>query len=215
MTEYKKSLAELQKEYGVSRTTVRHTIELLQNDGLVHVKQGYGTEILRKKVSQSMNGVTSVSESLRKAGHSVGASKMYIERVYATPDLADELNINVGDSLILINRIQTADEKPISIARNYIPERFVPGLIDEKNTIVSLYSYIMEKYSLDITKVHDRISASAATFDEAVALDVEPKCALIVIKRVCYMGAVPFEVDLVKIVASKYEYDNFFELEDK
>ena len=206
---------ELQKEYGVSRATIRHTIALLQNDGLIRVKQGYGTEIIRKKVSQSMNSITSVSESLRKAGHDVGASKMYIERVYATPELAEELKLNIGDPLVLINRIQTSDGKPITIAKNYIPEKIVPGLLDHKDTIISLYSYIKEKYSIDITKVHDRISASAATFDEAIALDVEPKCALIVIKRICYTGSVPFEVDFVKIIASKYEYDNFFELEDK
>jgi len=186
---------------------------MLQADGLIRVKQGFGTEILRNKVSQCMNCITSVAESLRKMGREVGVGSMYIEKVHASYELAEELKVEVGEPLILINRIQTSDGMPITIAKNYIPEKFVPGIINEDSKIVSLYKYLNEKYDLNITKVHDRISASAATFDESIALQVEPKCALIVIRRVCYTGEQPFEVDFVKIIASKYEYDNYFESE--
>jgi len=139
--------SELQQEYSVSRTTIRRTIALLQADGLIRVKQGYGTEILRNKVSQCMNSITSVSESLRKMGREVGVGNMYIERVHATYELAEELKVEVGDPLILINRIQTSDGMPITIAKNYIPEKFVPGIINEEEKIISLYKYINEKYT--------------------------------------------------------------------
>jgi GntR family transcriptional regulator len=140
---------------------------------------------------------------------------MHIERVFASYDLAEELKVDVGEPIILINRIQTSDDEPITIAKNYIPERLVPGLYEEKENITSLYQYIKERYGLEITKVMDRISAACADFDESVALQVEPKCALIVVRRVCYAGALPFEVDYVKIVASKYEYKNYFEKEEQ
>ena len=205
---------ELQAEYSVSRTTVRRAIALLQADGLIKVRQGYGTEIVRSKVSQCLNTITSVSESLRQKGCEVGVSNMHIERVYATYELADELQLEVGEPVILISRIQTSDGAPITIAKNYIAEKYVPGLIDEKENIVSLYRYINEKYSIGITKVEDSLSACSATFDEAVALGVEPKTALIVVRRVCYTSGRPFEVDFVKIIASKYEYRNVFDSEN-
>ena len=65
---------ELQKEFAVSRTTVRRAISLLQADGLISVKQGYGTEIVRNKVSQCLNSITSVSESLKSMGRFLGLS---------------------------------------------------------------------------------------------------------------------------------------------
>ena len=204
---------ELQAEYSVSRTTVRRAIALLQADGLIKVRQGYGTEIVRSKVSQCLNTITSVSESLRQKGCEVGVSNMHIERVYATYELADELQLEVGAPVILISRIQTSDGAPIAVAKNYIAEKYVHGLIDEKENIVSLYRYINEKYSIGITKVEDSLSACSATFDEAVALGVEPKTALIVVRRVCYTSGRPFEVDYVKIIASKYEYRNVFDSE--
>jgi len=204
---------ELQKEYSVSRTTVRRAIALLQEDGFIRVRQGYGTEIVRSKVTQCLNTITSVSESLRQKGCDVGVSNMHIERVYATYELAEELKLEVGEPVILISRIQTSDSAPIALSKNYIAEKYVPGLIDEKENIVSLYRYINEKYSLGITKVEDRLGACSATFDEAVALGIEPRTALILVRRVCYTSGQPFEVDHVKILASKYEYRNVLDTE--
>ena len=100
--------------------------------------------------------------------------------------------------------------------KNALPQSALPfprNLQTEKENIISLYQYINEKYSIRITRVEDRISASAATFDEAVALNCEPQSALIVVRRVCYMSGSPFEVDYVKIIASKYEYKNYFDTE--
>ena len=139
---------------------------------------------------------------------------MHIERVRASYELAEELNLEVGEQVILISRIQTSNGDPITIAKNYIPEKLVPGIINEGENIVSLYKYINEKYSINITKVQDRISASAATFDEAVALNIEPKTALIVVRRICYMEGNPVEVDYVKIIANNYEYRNDFEVKE-
>ena len=204
--------AELQKEYSVSRTTVRHAISMLQADGFVKVKQGYGTEIINNKISQCLNSITSVSESLRKMGYTVGVNNMYIERIKANYELAEELMIEVGEPIILINRIQTCNGEPITIAKNYIPEKLVPEIINEKENIVSLYKYINERYSLNITKVQDRITALSATFDESAVLNIEPKSALIAVRRVCYMKNTPIEVDYVKIIANNYEYKNDFEV---
>jgi len=203
---------ELQDAYGVSRTTVRKAIAKLQAEGLILVKQGYGTEIIRRKVSQSLNGITSVSESLKKSGYEVGVSAMHVERISANYELAKELNLNAGDPVILISRIQTADGNPVAVAKNYIPEKFVPGIIDAKDSIVSLYQYLKDRYGINITRVEDRIGAVSATFDESIALNVEPKSALIIVRRICYQGSVPFEVDFVKINAKKYEYRNNFEM---
>lgn len=205
---------ELQEEYSVSRTTVRRAISLLKEDGLIKVKQGCGTEIVKRKVSQCLNSITSVSESLGRMGHEVGVASMHIERIEANYELAEKLQVKPGDGIILISRIQTSDGAPITIAKNYIPEDLVPGILLEKENIVGLYNYLNDHYSISITRISDRISACSATFDEAVALGIEPKSALIVVHRICYMGGRPCEVDNVKIIASKYEYKNDFEKDD-
>lgn len=203
---------ELQKEYNVSRTTVRHAVALLQKEGLVCVQQGCGTEVVRNKISQTLNDITSVSQSLKNMGYEVGVSSMFMERIFATHELANELMVPEGEPLILISRIQTANGTPIAIAKNYIIEKFVPGILNEEENIVSLYKYIENKYSLRITKVRDRIGADSANFDESISLNIDTKSALIVVRRVCFTNDIPFEVDYVKIIADKYEYRNDFEM---
>lgn len=201
--------SELEAAYQVSRTTVRHAVALLLQDQLVTVKQGYGTEIIRNKTSQCMNNVTSVSQSLRERGYDVGVQQMYIEKATTDFELSQELHVPVGTPVIAVFRVQTANGEPITIARNYILEDWVPGLSDETEKITSLYQYLNDKYSIQITQLEDRLSACNATLEESALLNVDPRTALITVRRICYAQETPFEVDFVKIVASKYEYKNY------
>lgn len=202
---------QLRMEYNASRTTVRRAIALLQEEGLIKVQQGYGTEVIRSRTAQPLDDISSVSQSLCRSGYAVGVQNMCMKRILADSILAAELQIAPGEPVILIRRIQTADGIPITIAKNYIPEKLVPDLAEEKECIISLYQYLKAHYGIRITKISDRLSACNASAKEAEELMVEPKSALIIVRRVCYQDSVPFEVDYVKIVASKYEYKNEFE----
>lgn len=91
--------AELENLFSVSRTTVRRAMEILAREGFVEIKQGRGTMVLNFKTKQNLNQVTSVTESLRRKGYSVRTKSMYIDTVYATFQLAEELKINQGDLL--------------------------------------------------------------------------------------------------------------------
>ncbi len=199
---------ELEKEYHVSRTTVRKAIDLLLKDQFIAVKQGYGTEVMRSKAAQKLNQVTSVSQTLMNMGYTVGVKCSHIQRIKADMALAKELGIHEKDSVLVLNRIQTANSIPITIAKNYIPEHIVPGFIDAKEPILSLYRYLSENYHIEITGLNDRISACNASFEEAAALETEPGTALLTVHRICYSNNKIVEVDDVKIIASYYEYQS-------
>lgn len=198
----------LEKEYDVSRTTVRKAVDLLMKDQFVSVKQGYGTEVIRSKAAQKLNQVTSVSQTLANMGYRVGVKSSYIQRIKADAFLAKELQILEGEPVLVVNRLQTANDIPITIAKNYIPEKKVPGLFEEKEPILSLYQYLSERYQIAITGLNDRISACNATFEEASALQTEPQTALLTVHRICYSGSEIVEMDDVKILASYYEYQS-------
>lgn len=200
----------LEKEYVVSRTTVRKAIDLLTKENLIAVKQGYGTEVINNKSSQSLNRITSVSQTLKSKGFNVGVSSQFIQVIQADANLASDLSVAVGDKIIEINRIQTADNIPVTISKNYIPLSLVSGLERLQTPIVSLYQYISDKYDIQFTEIKDKISACSATFEEANAMQINPNDALITIKRVCYCNKKPVEVDDVKIIASQYEYESYF-----
>lgn len=197
---------ELERQFGVSRTTVRRAVEMLARDGLLSVRQGFGTQVISRKTVQNLNRFTSVSQSLVEKGRRIGLKSCYIERVGANEEIANLLCVPIHTPLICIHRIKTADDKPISISRNYILEQYVPDF-DLKQQIPHLYEYLQAHYDLVYTSCRDTISAYNASFEQAQLLEIEPRTALFSVRRVCYLHSRPCEVDVVDIIADMYEYE--------
>ena len=199
---------ELEKEFAVSRTTVRKAIEMLVRDGFLSVRQGFGTQVISRKAVQNLNKFSSISESLAKGGRQIGLRSCYIERIGATEEIATLLGVAVRTPLICVHRIKMSDGKPICLIKNYILEQIVPGM-DLDQQIAHLYSYLKENYGITYTGSRDTISACNATFEMAQLLEIRPMEALLSVRRVCYMGTRPCEVDVVNIIADLYEYEVF------
>ena len=110
--------------------------------------------------------------------------------------------------LICIHRIKTSDGSPITLMKNYILESLVPNL-DTKQEVPHLYDFLWDKYHIRYTASRDTISACNASFEQAQLLEIQPRDALITVCRICYMGKRPCEVDVVNIIADRYEYEVF------
>lgn len=199
---------ELEKEFGVSRTTVRRAVEFLVRDGFLSVRQGFGTQVISRKAVQNLNKFSSISESLAKGGRKIGLRSCFIEKIGASEEIATLLGVPTHTPLICIHRIKTSDGKPITLTKNYILEQLVPGL-DMQMPIHHLYEYLKDHHNIVYTGSRDTISACNASFEQAQLLEIQPRDALISVRRVCYMGTRPCEVDLVNIIADLYEYEVF------
>ena len=91
---------ELEQLFGVSRTTVRKAMKLLADEQLVEIKQGRGTMVLDSKTPQSFNGVTSVTESLRKRGYQVATKSRYIDAILPPEEIAGQLGLAPGEHAV-------------------------------------------------------------------------------------------------------------------
>lgn len=199
---------ELEQLYGVSRTTIRNAMKALAADGLIHIKQGCGTTVLNFRTIQDLSRVTSVTESLRRKGYSVRAKSMYIDKAAANERQAAELQVKPGAELARVQRIQLADEKPVTIMTNYIPYGLVPKIERFNNKFSALYQFLEAKYGIVIDAAKDTIWAKVSDFTESELLDVTPGTALLCIRRVCYQQQKPVCLDVVKIVGDQYELEN-------
>lgn len=198
---------ELERRFQVSRTTIRKAVELLSRDGFVRAQQGKGTEVLNNKTKQNLNGVTSISETLRKRGCTVELKSIFIDMVPASVHIAQDLQIEPGTEVIRIQRIQLADGVPIAIMKNYLKEHMVPGIIQYKDEISSLYQFLSKRYHIEIESAMDRISAKNADFTEAGMLQVPIGTALLYLKRVCFQGANPVIADRISLIGERYEFE--------
>ena len=198
---------ELEKLFLVSRTTVRKAVEMLSHEGLLAAKQGRGTTVLDYHTTQNINQVSSTSETLEQKGCKVYCKNMHIHTVPATARLANELQVEVGAPLIMIQRLQIADDKPIAIFKNYLIPELVPDIQNYVGKFAHLYDFLEEHYGLLIDAARDRISARCATFEEASMLDVPVGSALIYLVRICYSGGKIVGCDHCRILGSRYEFE--------
>lgn len=198
---------ELEKRFGVSRTTVRKAVDLLSREGFVQARQGKGTVVLDNRTKQNLNVVTSISETLRKKGYEVAPKSIYIDRIPASPHIAGDLGIEAGALVVRVQRIELADGKPIAIMKNYLKTEMVPGIEGHIGEISSLYHFLEERYGINIDSAHDRITARTADFTEAEMLNVTPGTALLYMKRVCCSNGIPVCVDRLSLLGDRYELE--------
>ncbi|MGL5695233.1 MAG: GntR family transcriptional regulator [Peptostreptococcaceae bacterium] len=202
---------ELCKMFNVSRTTIRKAIEMLESQGYVNVQQGRGTEVLDFKISQSLNKVTSLSETLTAKGYDVSIGSIHISKEVASDDVAEKLLLSKGSNVTRVQRIQLANNVPIGILDNYIISDLVPGLEDTSGKFVSLYKFLESEYGIEITSSFDTIGACVADFIISKLIDIPVGSPMLVNKRVTYSYDRPIEYVTMTVDASKYEFSTYLE----
>ena len=197
----------LEKQFGVSRTTIRRAVELLARAGCVEVKQGRGTMVLDYNINQNISGITSISQTLLKKGYDVKPRKIYMEHVTADKTVANALDLKEGTALIRLQRIQLADEVPIAIMENYINPDMVEGIERYNSNFTSLYKLLEDEYELKLDGSIDKITAKVADFMESEMLQIPLGSALIIMRRVTYFKGIPMTYDYLRIRADKYQFE--------
>lgn len=201
----------LEKRFDVSRTTIRRATELLAREKLVEIKQGRGTKVVDHKTQQTLNLVTSISETLKRKGYDVIPKSMYIDKVEASINQAKELGVKQGEELVRVQRVQMADGRPIAIMKNYLLPHTVPGITEYTNQFTSLYQFVETRYGITIDSAKNSISARVANFNEAEMLNIKVGAPLLNIVRTCYMNEKPVCLDRISIVGDIYEFEMVME----
>ena len=197
----------LEQMYGVSRTTVRKAVEMLAKDGVVFVRQGRGTVVTEQNIRQNYNYVSSFTETLKQKGYAVSVSNIAVSNEKADSETSSALGIEIETPVICINRIVSANGRPVSIIKNYLPANLLPDIALFKDEILSLYMFLENKYGIAIDSAHDRITARSATFEQSCILECEMNSALLFTRRITYRNNAPVSYDVVYTIADIYEID--------
>jgi GntR family transcriptional regulator len=196
----------LEKDFSVSRTTIRKAMEILANEGLVRVQQGKGTEILNPSTSQQLKQISSVTETLTQKGYLVTTRAMHIESVIPPEPVRSELQIANNSKVFKLQRVQLADGQPLAIVTNYLNENFVPGFGRFLNSFTGLYGLLEREYGIVLDHAVERLYAEAASFTEANILDIPVSSPLLCSIRTSYFKNNPIEYGITKFIADRYEY---------
>ena len=169
---------ELAQRYGVARSTVRHALTVLGEDGLVASHQGARRTVLAVPRLQNFGELRSFSRWARSIGAEPTGRVELLERRAATEVQARELGLSPGDPLVYIERVRLLDGVPVMIERTAYVERAgtLLALVDLEHESISER---LEEHGIVFAHAEHTIDAVNASPDDARLLEVEPGLALL------------------------------------
>src|SRR5699024_2321448 len=169
----------LSRRLRLSRPTVRQGIQELVDKGMLVRKRGVGTQVVQAPVNRQV-ALTSLYDDLRTAGKAPRTEVVEYRIGRPSPEAVDRLQLAAGEQVLDLIRVRYADDEPLAVMRNTIPERIAPTRAELAAN--GLYACLREA-GITTVLAHERIGATVADEEHAELLDEELGAALLTMER--------------------------------
>ena len=169
--------AQLSEHFAVNRHTLRRAIAILKTEGLLRVDQGRGTFVVGKPIQYVIGKRVRYNKTLIAQGQKPNFQLLQgVERL-ADASIAQKLEIEVGASVALIERLAFADKQPLSICSSYFPLDRFPEIIKEEGIQFlqekgSISQLLRELYNCDHIRHITHVYARIVEHEDASVLEV-------------------------------------------
>ena len=198
--------------YGMSNTTVKRAMDVLESHGLVARRRGSGVYIKETSVPGSSTRQSEISHQMS------GMTAEYLEHnkqvesdvkgfsvVRPDPSVAEKLDMDPDQFAYRITRVRKVDGKPLVVEYTHMPIDLIPGL-RESHLTSSVYGYIEDELGLKVGSAHRVIKAVMPTADEREWLQIGDNEPLLEVRQVAYLAdGTPFEFSVSRHT-SDYEF---------
>jgi GntR family transcriptional regulator len=115
---------ELAAELGVSRATLREALRSLEEEGLVRRTRGAGTFVAdRPRMANNLDANFGVTDAIRFSGMEPGTERAAVRIEAAGGEEAERLDIEPGEDVVVVDRVRTADGRPVVLSRDILAMR--------------------------------------------------------------------------------------------
>ncbi|HEO4067097.1 TPA: GntR family transcriptional regulator, partial [Streptococcus agalactiae] len=118
---------DLADDYSVSRMTLRQSITLLVEEGILERRVGSGTYVASHRVQEKMRGTTSFTEIVNSQGRKPSSKLISFQRKLANETEIQKLNLSQSDYVVRMERVRYADKVPLVYEVASIPENLIKG----------------------------------------------------------------------------------------
>jgi DNA-binding GntR family transcriptional regulator len=162
---------ELAERYGLARMTVRTEIERLTAEGSVYRLQGRGSFVAEPRIAQA-GVLTSFTEDMLARGQAPGSTVVSSEVMAADGFLAAALEVKPGDSCFRLDRVRTADGRPMAVEQVYLSLQRFDGIDRVDFADASLFEVLADSFDVALGEAEQRVVAVGIGADEAPLLGV-------------------------------------------
>jgi GntR family transcriptional regulator len=176
------SESELCQRFSVSRGTVRQTVAMLRNEGLVETHRGRRPTVLNRPLEHAIDEFFSFSAWVRAQGREPGQRTVEIARRRALSERDSNSDYPEGEYLVHITRLRTIDGLPTMLERSVFHDSLGQHLMHFDTDSGSIFEYLLSQGAPLDTGTH-LVDAVLATEIDAELLEVDPGAPVLRVRR--------------------------------
>jgi len=176
---------ELAERHGITRATVRHALDVLEQEGWIFREKGKGSFAAVRRVEHELTQLVSTTEDMRRRGWPLATQVVSVEQIGAAAYVAHALELPERTLVYELCRLRIVDGQPLSLQTAYLPVELCPQL--EGNDLTdSLYRLLETRYGLRLWTGREVLRARCATPYEALLLQVKEHLPVMYMERTTY-----------------------------
>lgn len=175
---------EIAQRFDVNRHTVRRALAELALRGLVRAERGSGTFVEPRRIPYPIGARTRFSEIVGGAGREVGGRLIADGEESASGAVAARLRIPVGEPVIRLEILRSADRLPICASTTWLPAARLPGLAQVYRSSRGMTATLAHYGIRDYRRHSTRISAASADALDAQRLHTIPGRPLLMVDSI-------------------------------
>jgi DNA-binding GntR family transcriptional regulator len=150
---------DLCERFSVSRITVRHALDRLQNDGLIVRAPRRGTMVRSKVVDRGAGWRVDTIHDIVRFGQHASLKVLSYEPVRFAPEDASILGVARGYTL---EGLRCVRQRPIGFTLILLPEHVGNAFSRRDFRSSTVFTMIAERLGLQLSEVRERVGASSA-----------------------------------------------------
>ncbi|MCG8550700.1 MAG: GntR family transcriptional regulator, partial [Desulfobacterales bacterium] len=177
---------ELSALYNVSVGTVKKSLSVLVDEGVLYRRQGRGTYVAGPDFQNSFIRFFRYGA---KDGvqNPIPTSKVLTSRIIPPPErVSQALALDIDEKVLDIKRIRFLEDTPLMVEHLYLPQAVFSGFDDIDISGQLLYPIYDEKYNTPIIRADEYLWPGIVEDETAAFLDIPPKAPVICIERIAY-----------------------------
>lgn len=175
------------EKYNVSRITLKKSLNLLENEGLIYSKQGSGTYV-RSKIEADESELLPldlpVGATFSHKDQNISSTVLFFDARLPTTEEQQNLGISSNQPVYEFKRIRKINTKPYSFEHVIMPVHIAP--IDQEILNGSVYDYLQQNMNIQLLDARRIIYAQSANEELEQVLHVPKDSPILVIEQTGY-----------------------------
>ncbi|MEJ0070763.1 MAG: GntR family transcriptional regulator [Pseudomonadota bacterium] len=203
--------AQLCEQFGVSRSTVRQALAVLQREGLITRRAGKGTSVAIRAPGEAYPASLGSFQDFFMYARETTYHHLSAAAVNPPPEVAERLKISPGSQVMGYRGLRSGGGRPFVFVTSWLPMSIGRQFTKEDMQHGPMVLLVGAKFGINIAEIQQHLGATLANKEIAELLDVRARSPILLAKRLYLSaGGDPVDFTINYFCPDRFEYQQRF-----